>query len=305
MKMQQSSKEALERPVKPFLKKLYEDHYKKLLLIPIFLLVLSIAQIAYQSAKTGDFVNKGISLKGGLVVTIPAEKISKEKLESLLKKELDKSSEVSLRLLGKEQIILEAAGVQTQQMVGILEKLGLKREEYSMELTGSLLGQSFFKIALRAVLGAFLLMAIVVFLFFRSFVPSVIAIYCVICDIIVTLAVFNLTGIKLTTAGVAAFLMLIGYSIDTDMLLSTNVLRRKEGSVMERIYSAIRTGLTMTTTTLAAILVGLIFITADTVRQIMLITLIGLLVDMIYTWIQNVGLLRLYLELKERKNVQA
>jgi preprotein translocase subunit SecF len=122
---------------------------------------------------------------------------------------------------------------------------------------------------------------------------------CAFSDIIITLAIFNMTGIKLSMGGVAAFLMLIGYSIDTDILLTSRVFKRKEGLVMERIYSAIKTGLTMLNTTIIAVLVALIFVKSDVIRQIMLIIFIGLLVDMIMTWIQNVGLIRLYLEKKK------
>jgi preprotein translocase subunit SecF len=69
---------------------------------------------------------------------------------------------------------------------------------------------------------------------------------------------------------------------------------------MDRIYGAVRTGITMTTTTLAAVLVVLIFVNSDVIKQIMLILFIGLLVDMVMTWIQNVGILRLYLEMKKK-----
>ena len=59
-----------------------------------------------------------------------------------------------------------------------------------------------------------------------------------------------MTGMKLSTAGVAAFLMLIGFSVDTDMVLSTRLLKRKEGTVMERIYGATKTVPTMIFTTM-------------------------------------------------------
>jgi len=95
--------------------------------------------------------------------------------------------------------------------------------------------------------------------------------------------------------------MLIGYSVDTDILLSTRVLKRKEGSIMDRVYNAMRTGLTMSATTLSAVLVALIFVQSEIVKQIMIILFIGLLVDLIMTWIQNVGILRIYLEKKRKK----
>jgi preprotein translocase subunit SecF len=144
-------------------------------------------------------------------------------------------------------------------------------------------------------------MGLVVIAYFRIWIPSLVVILCAFSDIFVTIAVFNLTGMKLSTAGLAAFLMLIGYSIDTDILLTSRVLHRKEGTVMDRIYSSISTGMTMTITTISVVAVALFFVKSETIRQIMLIILIGMFVDMIMTWIQNVGLLRLYLNKKEKK----
>ena len=166
---------------------------------------------------------------------------------------------------------------------------------------GSSLGSSFFNEIIQAIVIAFILMGIVVFITFRVPAPSLAVILAALSDIIITLAIFNMTGAKLGKGGIAAFLMLIGYSVDTDILLSTTVLKRKFGSVMDRIYSAMKTGLTMNITTMAALVVALIFTHSDVIRQIMVILLIGLLVDIINTWIQNVGILRLYLERKERQ----
>jgi len=96
--------------------------------------------------------------------------------------------------------------------------------------------------------------------------------------------------------------MLIGYSVDTDILLSTKVLKSKIGTVMDRIYSAMSTGLTMNITTMIAITIAMVFTTSEVIRQIMTILLIGLFVDIINTWIQNVGILRWYLEKKKMHN---
>src|SRR3989338_1261421 len=48
----------------------YKKKYKLLLAIPILLLVLSLAKIFFQYATTGDFVNKGVALTGGIGVEI-------------------------------------------------------------------------------------------------------------------------------------------------------------------------------------------------------------------------------------------
>tara|TARA_B100000315_G_C14507891_1_gene555538 strand:- start:911 stop:1357 length:447 start_codon:yes stop_codon:yes gene_type:complete len=147
-------------------------------------------------------------------------------------------------------------------------------------------------------------MGLVVFLYFRTVVPSIAVILAAFSDMVITLAVVNLMGMKIGTAGIAAFLMLIGYSVDTDILLSTRVLKRKGGTVMKRIYEAMKTGLTMNFTTLVAVSVALIISDSEIISQIMTIIFIGLIVDLINTWIQNVSILRYYIENgKNKKNI--
>ena len=151
---------------------------------------------------------------------------------------------------------------------------------------------------------AYIIGVLLIGLYMKNSIPSFMVILNVFSDVVVTLAVINIMGIKLSTAGIAAFLMIIGYSVDTNILLSTKLLKKKEGSVTERLFNAMQTGLTMTLTTAAAIIVALIFTQSEVIKQIMTILLIGLIVDMIYTWLQNAGILRLYLDKgnNEQKN---
>jgi preprotein translocase subunit SecF len=85
-------------------------------------------------------------------------------------------------------------------------------------------------------------------------------------------------------------------------MLTTRVLKRKEGELFDRILSAFRTGMIMTGTSLAATLIAFIFTQSDVIKQIMLILTIGLFFDMLYTWIQNAGILRYYLEKKKKQH---
>lgn len=293
------------------IRQVYERRYKLLLIFPTLLIFLALVQIGVQYADTGDFVHKGISLKGGSTITITKElPFSASELESRLHQQFPQS-ELQVRTLssvGEETIVIESNIRSPEEVNALLAALRqesqLTTSDYSVEIVDPALGDSFFRQALGALGVAFLLMGLAVFLYFRVLVPSLAVILAAFSDIVVTLAIFNLTGQPLSTAGIAAFLMLIGYSVDTDILLSSRVLKRKESPVMERIYGAIKTGLTMTATTLAAVLVALLLVQSDVVKQIMLIIFIGLIVDMIMTWIQNVGLLRLYLEKQERARVK-
>ena len=284
----------------------YDKHYKKLMVIPFALLILAFMVIGFTYYSTGDFVNKGVSLKGGSTITI-YQPLNAFELETSLKEKFPRADLSVRSLTSAGQVIAVAVDSDAQDnqelkaLTDVLEAdLGLSSGEYDVEVMGSSLGKSFFKQTLYALLIAFLLMGVVVFITFRTIIPSLAVMLAVFSDIVITLAIFNLTGIKLGTAGIAAFLMLIGYSVDTDMLLSTRVLKRTEGTVMERILGAIKTGMIMTCTTLVAIIVGLIFVKSEVIKQIMIVLLIGLLVDMVMTWIQNVGILRLYLEKRKK-----
>ncbi len=299
---------------KPFnLRNFYDKEYKKLLLIPLILLFLAIFSIAFQTIKTGDFINRDVTLKGGLTITIPLEKqIDVIELQNYLSKQFV-SNDMSVRKLKRAGsdigIIIDSDidGAKKSEIDLLIKKIGekldIKLEEgkYTAEFIGSSLGASFFNETFRALLLAFLFMSIVVFFYFRTPIPSLAVILAAFSDMVITLAVVNLMGIKISTAGIAAFLMLIGYSVDTDILLTTRVLKRKEGTEMDRVISAFKTGIMMTLTALVAVTAALIFTDSEVIRQIMVILFIGLLADIINTWIQNVGILRLYLERKHKK----
>lgn len=285
---------------------IYKRKYKLLLLIPAIMLILAIIQIGLQTAITGDFVNKGVSLKGGVTITVPAEKdidIDALRLDLL---ETFPDAEIGLRLLTRlgtsVGLIVESdlrAVDEVTTLVNLVEsKTGVDKSNYAVETIEPSLGSSFFRETFTAILFAFLFMGIVVFLYFRTLVPSAAVILAAMSDMIVTLAIINVLGIKLTTAGIAAFLMLIGYSVDTDILLSTRVLKREEGTVYQRVLGAMKTGMTMTITTLVAVSMALIVTDSLVLKQIMTILIIGLLVDIINTWIQNAGILRWYMEKK-------
>ncbi|MFH1642914.1 MAG: hypothetical protein ABIC04_08530 [Nanoarchaeota archaeon] len=303
-------------PSGPFLEKVtkfFDINYKKMLIIPIALLILSIILISYKGITTGEIIDKDVSLKGGITVTIMGDQnIDIIKLQESLAAEF-LGNEIGVRSLQKgatiSGIIITSDIDGTKKgelelfMASIENNLGRKllEKDYSIEVIGSALGASFFKEIVRALIIAFIFMGIVVLIYFRVLVPSLIVILAAFSDIIVTLAIINLMGLKINTAGIAAFLMLIGYSVDTDILLSTKVLKKSEGrTVFESIINAMKTGLMMTFTTICAIVVALIFTQSEIIRQIMIILLVGLIVDLINTWLGNGALLRLYVERKKK-----
>ena len=132
-------------------------------------------------------------------------------------------------------------------------------------------------------------------------IPSFAVILSAFADIAMTVAIVDLMGIQLSIAGVIAFLMLIGYSVDTDIMLTSRVMKEHEGTINQRTWGAFKTGITMTLTAIASVGVSLIFIYnfSDTLRQIFSIILIGLLFDIFNTWVTNASMLKWYMEVKK------
>ena len=143
-------------------------------------------------------------------------------------------------------------------------------------------------------------MSIIVFIYFRAFAPAGAVVLSAFSDIVIVVAIITLLGIKINTSGIAALLMLIGYSVDTDILLSTRFLRKDKKTISERLYLAMKTGLTMTLTTFGAVLVAYFFANASAIKEIMFIILIGLVVDLMNTWIQNASIITIYVKKKMR-----
>ncbi len=287
---------------------IYDKQYKKLLLIPFILILASILIIGVNYAATGEFFQKDVSLKGGITITVFTKQgIDAEQLQTQIHQLYQK--EVSVRSISEagsfSGYLVEADGTDKDVpalLNAIESKVGkLNREQYTVQVIGSSLSNSFLKEAAIAILIAFVLMGLTVMIYFRAFIPSLFVISAAFSDILCTFAVIVLMQEKLSSAGIAAFLMLIGYSVDTDILLTTRVMKSKEGTVFHRIQGAVKTGLFMTLTALAATTVALIFTQSETIRQIMLVLTIGLVFDVLYTWITNAGVLRWYLEAKGQK----
>jgi len=331
----------------------HDKYYKLLLIIPAVLLILSLTYLIYFSSQEGDIINKDISLTGGTSITVYAQ-------TDLNKLKLDLSSQlgdISVRGIsdlrsGSQIGFVIETNKDPEQAKPIIESyLGysLTDKNSSVEFTGPALSSSFYNELKIAVLIAFMLMALVVFLIFgvttkskiivtvltililfivlkiglniitsiivlvlsatlifmylNYSIPSFAVILSAFVDIVMSLALINLLGMKVSSAGIVALVMLIGYSVDTDILLTSRLLKTTGESLNKRLYGAFKTGTTMTLTAITSVLIAL-FITSgfsETLKQMFTIITIGLVFDLINTWVSNVGILKWYCEVKKIK----
>lgn len=294
-----------QKETKQDYKNWHDRNYKLLLIIPLIFILISLIYMVGFYSKNNDFIHKDVSLTGGTSVTI----YEKTNILDLKQKLSEKLEEINIReisdLITKEQkaVIIETK-TNVEETKKILEEyLGyeLTEENSSFEFTEATLSQNFYKQLLIAILFAFIFMAITVAIIFKTFVPAAAVILSAFADILMTLVLVNILGIKISSAGIIAFLMLIGYSVDTDILLTNRVLMQQENSLNQRIFGAFKTGITMTLTSLLAVAFALIIVSSFSVvlSQIFIILVIGLGFDIFNTWITNASIIKWYVEKKK------
>lgn len=269
------------------------DSYKLLIIIPVIITILSLGLIAFNG------VEEGIELQGGTIATLKMnEPMSSSALENHLKTALKIDEVEVISNNNKDVTVQMRTGINSSAFDSAING---KAEVVNFNAIGPLLGEEAINQIYWAMSFAFLFMAITVFIIFREFVPSIAVILAALSDIIIAIGGMSLFNIPLSVASFGALLMLIGYSIDTDILLTTRVLKRKEGTIVERAKGAMKTGFTMSITAIASMvvlyLVTIILIPeASTLSNIAAVLIIGLFGDILTTWFMNLGILRWYVE---------
>lgn len=328
----------------------YNKNYKKLLVIPVGILVLALVYLTFFSIQNEDIIKKDVSLTGGTTISIQTEAKASE-LKSFLGKSLSDFTVKSISDNSGNQIelVITVGEDDTRLLKKLLEEfLGveLTTSNSSIQTTSASLSEDFYKQLLVAIILAFFWMSAVVFIIFakgknvktkvillnillgfflgnlffklnfilsgliflvflislfsiylRNSIPAFAVILSAFADMVMTLAVVNFIGMKISIAGIVAFLMLIGYSVDTDILLTTRLLNRKE-ETNKALFKAFKTGATMTITSILAVTAALIAVYSfgSVLNQIFMILLIGLGFDLLNTWITNASLIKWYVE---------
>ncbi|MFB6235563.1 MAG: protein translocase subunit SecF [Halopenitus sp.] len=282
----------------------YTDYdNRQLLVIPVVVLVLALSIIGGWYLVTGAPANLGVEFTGGAELRLTAEdagtEAARDRLESAFSVEPS-----SVQYIAQDEsyvVTFRAEDLPENAKNSGLGALAEQARQAGFTVEGQVfISPSFGAGAAVEALGgvalAFLGMSVLVFAMFRTFVPSIAVVLSAFSDIVVPIAMMNLLGIELTLGTVAALLMLIGYSVDSDILLNNSVLRRT-GSFYESVQRAMRTGVTMTITSISAMIVMAIVATVfgvDLLRNIGIILAIGLSTDLMNTYLLNVGLLRWY-----------
>jgi preprotein translocase subunit SecF len=265
---------------------------RQLAAIPLAVLALALLVLAVWTITTGAPVQPGIDFTGGTELRVQTN-ADKATIQNAFDEELNLVSVQGVRASANSYIVTFQAS-DSEAIQQQAEAAGLTVQ--SVQTTSPTFGGSAQQAAVLALVVAFVLMSLLAFALFRTFVPSIAIVISAFSDIMIPLALMNVFGIKLSLGTVAALLMLIGYSVDSDILLNNHILRRS-GDFYDSTYRAMRTGVTMTLTSLAAVSVmgiAAFLFGIDLIASIGLVLALGLAADLMNTYMLNLSLLRWY-----------
>ncbi len=274
------------------------ENHKILIAIPIILALLSLVLIGFHG------LEQGVDLKGGSQAELQLlGSVTPSELEDTLDAKLN-TNNIKVTSNGNNKVTVELENnINSSTFTSAING---KAKVISYNEIGPVLSEEAMGQIYVAMIFAFLFMAITVFVVFREPVPSVAIILAALCDILIALGGMSIFKIPLSIASVGALLMLIGYSVDTDILLTTRLLKRREGTVEERAKNAMYTGLTMSFAAIAAM--GILFVVtkilmpeATTLSNISAVLVIGLIGDILSTWLMNLGILKTYIDWRQSK----
>jgi len=267
--------------------------YKLLIIIPLIVTLLSLGILLTHG------LEESVDLKGGSIAELTLEKrMDQTELKALIQEKLKIKDVNIISMKGNDATVQMGSDVQVNEFANALKGTAKIKSYRSV---GPILSKEAMAQICWAVGFAFFFMSITVLIVFRNLVPSLAVIMAAASDIIIALGGMSLFKVPLSLASIGAVLMLIGYSVDTDILLTTRILKQRKGKITERAIGAMKTGLTMSAAAIAsmsALYIVTVFIIpeAEVLSNIAAVLIIGLSADIITTWLMNLGILRWYLE---------
>ncbi len=286
-----------------------KPYYKYYILIPIVLAIAGVLAIPY--------IPRGVDITGGTSISAVVP-VSANITENQITSSLSNLGITGLRvsiaqnpLSNQKMYMVEYPAAQTNLnktdiatsvKTKLASLLGIDKKDVNVQEIGPAIGRSFWESGIRALVLAFLFMAAVVFITFKEIAPSTYVVSAAILDVIYALLGMSIFKIPLSLATIAALLMLIGYSVDTDILLTNRVLKRREGEVDDRVLSAMKTGVTMSGTTIGALFVLAVSAWVLHVQTLLFIgstLLFGICGDLVSTWLMNAVILKWWVTRKQ------
>lgn len=292
-------------PEKQFYR-IYEN-YDRYFAIPVAMLAIALLVLGGSFLANGQVFEKGTDFSGGneVLYTINDSSTISEVEQAFVDYEQTdwQLQDVNVRTQtsneDKISVTTPPPIIESEEEAeNILTQQGINAQVDQLLSRTGILGEAFLLQAQIAFVLAFTIMSLVIFTAFRDFIPAVAVVFAATGDILMAAAGMVVFGVPLTLGSVAALLMLIGYSVDTDIVMSLRVLKQRRGSVKEKLWSATKTGVTMSSGGIAGFsilyLVSIAIVGPTELSRISSVMVMGLVADIPLTYFGNGVILSKY-----------
>ncbi len=269
------------------------------LTLTIFLGVATIAALAFDAFPTStDFRESGL-IRLQELENIPDAGAVEIAVEKLLGYNADVDIVENGLDIGTNNVLGENETLLVKSMFS--SKFDIPENSITVESRGATITSIYSEQAVKAMIGAFVAMGIIIFIAFRRRITIGAILLAVGLDLLGVFGCMALFRVELSLASIAGMLMLIGYTVDTNILLTTRVLKRVGGEPKEQVVDAMHTGLMMSGSTLIPLFALNLLTTAPQLYELTAVLIFGIIIDIFNTWFLNAAIIIRHAERQRRK----
>ncbi|MFP3317270.1 MAG: hypothetical protein RXN79_02590 [Candidatus Nanopusillus sp.] len=281
-----------------------ENNYKKFLMISMVIFVIFVGTILFNYFKYGYIINKSITISGGYVTLINNNyHITNTEIQNTL----NQMNITDYVLYNTPNIIYIESGKQINEtlLINLLNQdynISLLSTDISIQHYSSLVGNLIFNQFLFFVILAMVLTAFVIFIAFRASKITLNIISTILFDIVGLLAILSITKYPIGANGFIGMLMILGFAIDNNVVLSTNIVKEKEKPFIERVRMSFRVGMLMEIIALYTLLLLYFIVPEPSVDEFAFVLSVAIILDLLYYLIGNIPLYKYFEAKKEQES---
>ena len=271
-----------------------EKYAKYFVTFNIILMLIFSSFLIYKKVNYGYIFEKDVSLEGGILIGIP--KNINIRISDLKALEFDNSiynlyeTENAIYLEAKEDFNV------TNFISFLNEKynLGISENDLIIQTFDPFFSKTIFDDFVKFLSIALILIATVIFIIMREKISSLVILLTITFDLLAVSFILALTNYEISTIAFVALLMVLGYGIDNNIVLATNILK-ETGEFKDKVKSALKIGYMMELTTLIVLLIIYFIIESNVIKEFSFILSIALLFDMYFYLFGNIPLYKILL----------
>jgi len=276
--------------------KFINSGYRRILALNVFLFVILLGYVLYSYISYGRVFDLSVEITGGYLIVLP-QKIDLKALEYILNN--INVSDYNLYQAGGK-IYIESKTLDRDLFVKELESYGITENEITIQQFSSYIGGIIFNQLITLLLISIIIASIMILIRFKDKRPVLGIISVILWDFVSVIALINLLGIKVGPIGIITLIGILGFAIDNNVVLATNIFQEKEKSFEDRVKMSLKIGLLMELFILLVAIPLYFLVDHPTIREFSLIWMLIVLMDTYAYLFINVPLYK-YFEVKHQQ----